>query len=74
MQSQALKRQKTKVTNPDLAKNNKKKKELTVTFHIAGKQVDSLTDEQIECMVNRLSETMSVYYTAHIEEFKKINT
>lgn len=73
MQSQALKNQNqiAKVNNPGLAKE-KKKKGLTVTLHIGGKQVDALTDEQIECMVNRLSQTMSVYYTAHLEEFKKI--
>lgn len=45
---------------------------LTVTFHIGGKQVDELTDEQRERMAERLSEAMSVYYTAHPEEFKNI--
>lgn len=48
------------------------KKPLTTTIYIGGKQVDKLTDEQIEKMAQRLSETMSLYYTAHKDEFKKI--
>ena len=47
---------------------------LTFTLHINGKQVDRLTDEQLEVMAQRLSETMSAYYTAHPEEYKKIIT
>ena len=49
-----------------------KNTKLTVTFHIGGKQVDKLTEEQKERMAQRLSEAMSIYYTAHIDEFKKI--
>ena len=49
-----------------------KNKPLTVTFHIGGKQVDSLTADQVDRMAERLSEAMSVYYTAHPEEFEKI--
>ena len=45
---------------------------LTVTLHIGGKQVDRLTEEQCERMADRLSETMSRYYTANPNEFKKI--
>lgn len=45
---------------------------LTVTFHIGGKQVDKLTDEQLDRMAQRLSEAMSIYYTSHLEEFKRI--
>lgn len=44
---------------------------LTVTLHIGGKQVESLTDEQRDRMADRLSETMSRYYTSHAEEYKK---
>jgi hypothetical protein len=47
-------------------------KPLTVTLHIGGKQVDTLTEEQRERMAQRLSEAMSTYYTAHPEEFLKI--
>ena len=47
-------------------------KPLTVTLHIGGKQVDTLTDEQRERMAQRLSDAMSIYYTAHPEEFTKI--
>lgn len=47
-------------------------KPLTVTLHIGGKQVDTLTEEQREKMAQRLSEAMSLYYTAHPEEFLKL--
>jgi len=49
-----------------------KEKKLTVTLHIGGKQVDKLTPEQTERMAERLFETMSLYYTANPEEYKKI--
>jgi len=48
------------------------KKPLTATIHIGGKQVDELTEEQLERMAQRLTERMSIYYTAHIDEYKKI--
>lgn len=48
------------------------KKPLTTTIYIGGKQVDKLTDEQIERMAQRLSETMSLYYTSHKDEYQKI--
>ena len=47
-------------------------KPLTVTLHIGGKQIETLTDEQREKMAQRLSESMSRYYSANKEEFKKI--
>lgn len=49
-----------------------KDKPLTVTLYIGGKQVDKLTAEQSERMAERLSETMSLYYTAHPEELSKL--
>ncbi len=45
---------------------------LTVTLHIGGKQVDKLTSEQCERMAQKLSESMSLYYTAHPTEFQNI--
>lgn len=45
---------------------------LTVTLHIGGQQVDKLTPDQSERMAQRLSEAMSVYYTAHPEEYQKL--
>ena len=48
------------------------KKPLTVTLHIGGKQVDTLTEEQKEKMAKKLSESMSIYYAQHPEEFKKL--
>ena len=47
-------------------------KPLTVTLHIGGKQVDKLTEEQKERMAQRLSEAMSLYYTAHPENYLKL--
>lgn len=49
-----------------------KQKPLTCTFFVGGKQVDKLTEEQLEVMAQRLSTVMSAYYTAHPEEYKKI--
>lgn len=45
---------------------------LTVTLHIGGEQVESLSPEQSERMAQKLSEAMSVYYTAHPEEYSKL--
>lgn len=51
-------------------------KPLTVTLHIGGKQVDHLTTEQCERMLQRLGEAMSLYYSSpsHMEEYKKIKS
>lgn len=48
------------------------KNKMTVTLHIGGKQIDKLTTEQSERMAQRLSETMSLYYTAHPHEYNKM--
>lgn len=45
---------------------------LTVTLHIGGKQIDKLTADQSERMAQRLSESMSLYYTSHGDEYQKI--
>lgn len=47
-------------------------KPLTVTLHIGGKQVDTLTEEQREKIAQKFSESFSNYYTAHPEEYKKL--
>ncbi|MBQ8393812.1 MAG: hypothetical protein IJX51_08640 [Clostridia bacterium] len=47
---------------------------LTVTLHIGGQQVEKLTPEQSERIAQRLSETMSLYYTSHQEEYRKVKT
>lgn len=47
-------------------------KPLTVTFHVGGKQVDKLTTEQLDRMAQRLTESMSLYYTANPQEFIKL--
>lgn len=47
-------------------------KPLTVTLHIGGKQVETLTEEQRERIAQRLSEVVSRYYSAHPDEYQKI--
>ena len=49
-----------------------KKKPLTVTLHINGKQVDTLAEEQLEKMAEKLSDVMSRYYSNHPEEYLKL--
>jgi hypothetical protein len=49
-----------------------KNRPLTVTLHIGGKQVERLTEEQCERMAQKLSETVSRYYTAHPDEYLKL--
>lgn len=49
-----------------------KNKELTVTLHVGGKQVETLTPEQRERMAQKLSEVMSLYYSNHPDEYIKI--
>ena len=73
MQSQEINKAGVKVHTPDLAKDKRKGKELTVTLFVGGKQVDELTEEHLERMAQRLSKTMSNYYTAHLDEYQKIN-
>jgi hypothetical protein len=48
------------------------KKELTCTFFVGGKPVDKLTPEQLDRMAEKLGAAMSVYYTAHPEEYANI--
>ena len=47
-------------------------KQLKVTLHIGGKQIEKLTPEQCEQMAQRLSDTMSLYYTSRLVEYQKI--
>lgn len=50
----------------------KKEKTLTCTFFVGGKQVDKLTPEQIDRMANKIGEALSIYYTAHPQEYANI--
>ena len=45
---------------------------LTVTLYVGGNQVKKLEPEQVERIAHKLSEAMSLYYTAHPEEYLKI--
>lgn len=47
-------------------------KEITVTLYLNNKPIETLTPEQSERMAKRLSEAMSLYYTANPEEFQKL--
>ena len=49
-------------------------KPLTVTLHIGGKQVEHLTPEQTNRIAERLTEAMSLYYTAHPDEYQNLKT
>lgn len=48
------------------------RKELSVTLHIGGKQIEELSEEYLDRMAQRLSETMSRFYAQHPEEFAMI--
>ena len=50
----------------------RKGQELTYTFFVGGVQVDKLTPEQLDKMSERLSKSMSLYYTNHMDEYVKI--
>lgn len=49
-----------------------KEKKLTVTLHIGGKQVDTLTPEHRDRIAQKVSDAVSLYYTSHLEEYQKI--
>ena len=72
MQSQEINNAAVKVKTPGLAKDKRKGKELTVTLYVGRKQVDTLSPEQRERLAQKMSERLSIYYTAHPDEFLKI--
>ena len=45
------------------------RKEITVKLFYGGKQVERLTEEQQDRMMQKLSVAMTAYYAAHPEEF-----
>lgn len=49
-----------------------KKKPLTVTYYVGDKQVDRLSPEQLEKISDRLSETMSRYYSQNPQQYANI--
>jgi hypothetical protein len=52
----------------------RKEQTLTCTFFVGGKQVDRLTEEQCERMAQKVGEVLSIYYTAHPEEYSQLKT
>ena len=52
--------------------NLKKEKKLTVSIHIGGERVETLTDEQRNRIAERFSMATSLYYSNHPEEYQKI--
>lgn len=53
-------------------KEKKEKKEITYSFYVGDKKVDTLTQEQCDRMCQKLSEVMSLYYSQHPEEFEAL--
>lgn len=47
-----------------------KRKEITASFYIGDQKVDKLPEEYLEKMSKNLSETMSIYYRAHPDQFR----
>ena len=52
----------------------RKEQKLTCTFFVGDKQVDKLSPEYLDKMAQRLGEVMSLYYTAHPNELRKLNS
>ena len=52
----------------------RKEQKLTCTFFVGKMQVDKLTPEYLDKMAQRLGEVMSIYYTAHPEEYKQLKS
>ena len=50
----------------------RKEQKLTCTFFVGKKQVDKLTPEHLDKMAQRLGDVMSIYYTAHPNEYRQI--
>lgn len=50
-----------------------KSKPLTVKFFVGGTQVDKLSPEYCERMLKAVEQTMSLYYTAHPDEFAALS-
>ena len=47
-------------------------KKLTCSFYVGGKQVESLTEEQSKRIADKLATALSLYYTAHPEEYQAL--
>ena len=52
----------------------RKEQKLTCSFYVNGVQVDKLTPDHLDKMASRLGEVMSIYYTAHIDEYQKLKS
>lgn len=47
-------------------------KPITVTLFVGERQVQTLSTEQREALSRRLSRNMSTYYTAHPEQYERL--
>lgn len=47
-------------------------KKLTYSLFVGGQPVDKLTPEQLDKMAARIGEAMSLYFSAHPDEYRKI--
>ena len=52
----------------------RKEQTLTCTFFVGGKQVEKLTEEQCERMAQKVGQVLSLYYTAHPDEYRQLNS
>lgn len=50
------------------------KRKITCTFYMGGERIEKLTSEQCERMVKKVGEAMSLYYTAHPEEYVQLKS
>ena len=53
---------------------SKDNRAISCTFFVGGKQVDKLTDEQCERMALKVGEGLSLYYTAHPDEYRQLKS
>ena len=47
-------------------------KKISVTLFVGDKQIDTLSPSEREAMAHRLSKTMSTFYTAHPEQYQRL--
>ena len=50
------------------------KRKITCTFYMGGERIEKLTSEQCERMAKKVGEAMSLYYTAHPEEYAQLKS
>ena len=49
-----------------------KQQKLTYSFYVGGVPVEKLTPEQTQRMAERIGDSLSLYYSAHPDEYRKL--